>query len=527
MKLYHLRKIRIIVSLLFFIALLFLFLGIGIKPLHALGEGLLRLQFFPSVLRFMALFFSVTALGFVLILVLTWLFGRVYCSSICPLGTFQDIVIAIARLFKSKKGRRFHYTSNRKRILRYGILAATIIFWIFGSMLFINLLDPFSNFGKLSTSLFQPAYIWLNNTLAFTLESMDVHVLTPQTMHTLPGDVLLVSGIIFLTITTMAAWRGRLFCNTLCPVGSILGLVSSRSLYRIRFRDEACTFCKRCERVCKAECLDSKTKEVDQSRCISCFNCFTACPNQGLYYANAYAASEKQNNTPKAENANKRRHFLLGFAGGILSLPILKKTIKAQGRSEPGMIPIDTQRPVSPPGSISHNHFTAHCIACYRCVGACPTKVIVPAFFDFGLEGFMQPKLDFHKNYCNYDCNDCTKVCPTGAITSQSIEDKKLIKMGEVHFQVESCIVTVDRTDCGACSEHCPTKAVQMVPYDDGLFIPEITPELCVGCGACEYACPTTPYKAIYVDGLPVHTKATPIEETNGPREDDSDDFPF
>ncbi len=544
MKQIHLRKIRILVSLLFFISLLFLFLGIQLLPFSTLEDFLLRLQFLPSVLRFMALFFSVTAMGFVLIIILSLLFGRIYCSSICPLGTLQDIIIAITRFLKPKKKRRFHFKTKRKRIFRYSILGLTLIFWLSGSLFLVNLLDPFSNFGKISASLFQPAYVWVHNNLVFALGRFDIFLFAPQNLHGLPLDVILVSAGVLITVFAMAAWRGRLFCNTLCPVGSILGIAAAKPFFRISFSDEACTGCKRCEWVCKAECLDSRNRKVDYSRCINCFNCFASCPNGGIGYVLATRSTTKQQAEQAAAHpAAGRRQFFSNVAYGLLSLPLLSKAANAQhgqGRrrrqqqlanlvpaSKPGMIPIDVQYPTTPPGSISHEHFTTHCIACYLCVSACPTKVIVPSFYTYGLKGFMQPTLDFHRSFCNYDCVKCTEVCPTGAITRQTPEEKRLIQIGVVRFLVESCVVTVDRTDCGACAEHCPTQAVRMVPWQDGLFIPEIIPSLCVGCGACEYACPTEPYKAIYVHGRTMHRQARIIEDDRGPREDEIDDFPF
>ncbi len=561
MRQVHLRKIRIIVSVVFFASLLFLFLGINLKPFQALENLLLRLQFLPSLLRFMAIFFSITTLGFVLISLLTVLFGRVYCSSICPLGTFQDFIIAGARIVKPRKSRRFHFSANRKRIFRYSILLITVVFWISGSLFLVNLLDPFSNFGKITVSLLKPAYLWLHNSLVFSLEGFDVFILSPLTMHALPTEVVMVSAGIFLSVLLMAFWKGRLFCNTLCPVGSILSLMSSKPVFRIAFNHEACTGCKRCEWVCKAECLNSNIRQVDHSRCINCFNCFASCPNGGINYVPPTLASHKKKQktspldkrntktpssdkeTAKPKNAHKRQ-FLLNITGGLLSIPLLTGKALAQcaggGRrrrqqqlenlvpaSQPGIIPIDVQYPATPPGSISHEHFSKHCIACYLCVSACPTKVIVPSFYTYGLKGFMQPTLDFRRSFCNYDCVACTEVCPTGAITKQTPEQKRVIQIGVVRFLVESCVVTVDRTDCGACSEHCPTKAVQMVRWQDGLFIPEITPSLCIGCGACEFACPTEPYKAIYVHGRTVHRTARAIDHRQGPREDETDDFPF
>jgi ferredoxin len=523
MKLRHLKSIRVAVSLIIFLFLLLVFLGITATVVESVSRVFLRLQLFPSFMRFLALFFSVSALGFVFVLLLTFLFGRVYCSSICPLGTLQDIFIRVSRRFRKKKKRKFVYSSNRNLWMRYGILSATILLWVFGSLFLLNLLDPYSNFGKISVSFFQPVFIWLNNQTAFLLESMDIYAVRPMEVKTLPLYVGMVSGAILLTLVIMTAWRGRLFCNTLCPAGSTLGLIASRSLYRLTFKDEACTLCGKCERACKAECLNSKTKIIDHGRCVSCFNCLTACSNEGLHYQ-PYPVFESKKTA--ANDITGKRQFLLTLGAGILSAPLLQRKSRAQGASEPGMIPTGTEYPIIPPGAISYDHFTKNCIACYLCVSACPKNVIVPSFFDFGMEGFMQPKLDYHKSFCNFDCVKCTEVCPTGAITRQTMEQKQVIQIGVARFMVESCIVTVDRTDCGACSEHCPTKAVQMVPYE-GLFLPEVEPDLCVGCGACEYACPTEPYKAIYVESNLVHKESIPIEESEGPQQVEQDDFPF
>ena len=86
-----------------------------------------------------------------------------------------------------------------------------------------------------------------------------------------------------------------------------------------------------------------------------------------------------------------------------------------------------------------------------------------------------------------------------------TLEDKKLTQMGKVHFIIKNCVVYTDETSCGSCAEHCPTQAVRMVPYKDGLTIPETHHSTCIGCGACEHVCPAKPNKAIYVDGNPVH----------------------
>jgi len=527
MQLKHLKTLRVIVSLFIFSILLLFFLNVHNQWIDNVSVVFLRLQLFPSFLRLLAVAFSVASMGFVLVLLLTFLFGRVYCSSICPLGTLQDIIINLSRRFRKRSKSRFVFNPRKKQVFRYSVLAATIVFWLFGSLFLVNLLDPFSNFGKISVTLIQPVFSRINNWFAFLLQGMDIFAVSPMLPQSLPVNVVLVSTAIFATIFIMSIMRGRFFCNTLCPAGSILSLISGKSVYRIAFNSQSCTLCRKCEFACKAECIDSKRKIVDHARCVSCFNCFSSCSNNGLYFENAFAVKRTQTDALPADGVQKR-NFLLTVSAGLLSAPLFRNNmLVAAETGKPGMIPVESQLPVIPPGSISYDHFTGKCIACYLCVGACPTNVIVPSFFDYGLEGFMQPKLDFHKSFCNFDCVRCSEVCPTGAIGKLDLETKQTEQIGIVKFMYESCVVTVDRTDCGACSEHCPTKAVTMIPYN-GLFLPEVDPDLCIGCGACEFACPTEPYKAIYVESNRIHQKAKAIEtDHEGPRDHDQDEFPF
>jgi ferredoxin len=124
--------------------------------------------------------------------------------------------------------------------------------------------------------------------------------------------------------------------------------------------------------------------------------------------------------------------------------------------------------------------------------------------------------------------NDRVMVCPTGAILPVSIEEKQLTQLGKAVFVKENCVVYTDGTDCGACSEHCPTKAVNMVPYEGNLLIPEVDQNICIGCGACEYPCPLdAPHKAIYVNGNAIHQAAEKPEEEEQTTAPVEDDFPF
>ena len=141
----------------------------------------------------------------------------------------------------------------------------------------------------------------------------------------------------------------------------------------------------------------------------------------------------------------------------------------------------------------------------------------------------MQPLMNYKIGFCNYDCVVCGDVCPTGAITNQFIDNKKLIQLGVAKFVKENCIVYSQGTDCGACAEHCPTKAVKMVlDIEVNKKAPVINEEICIGCGACEYACPTKPYKSIYIESNPIHKLAQkPKEEELKEKVDLKEEFPF
>ncbi len=530
MKQKHLKTIRIIVSLIFLLLIGFMFIDFKQLLPQKLIDAALYLQFVPSVLKFIQVF-SISALGFLFIILLSLLFGRVYCSSICPLGTLQDVISFIGKKFKKSK-RKYKY-SRPKNILRYSILGITVISFIAGTILIVNLLDPYSNFGRIFSDFLQPAYIKANNILAGILNKRDIYTLQPQDIIP-PNWYTLIYPVIFVIfLFWLSFWHGRLYCNTVCPVGTLLGLLSKYSMLKIKFDKEKCTICGKCSNVCKSSCIQLKGQKVDFSRCVACYNCINTCPEDAIRYQfnwkkNQQPTIQKQENS---SNTNSKRDFInksLLFVAGIVGL---SKLINAQHADvevkEPSTIPEDKKYPISPPGSLSLQHFNHYCTGCHLCVSACPTKVLQVSLFEYGTQGLLQPHMDYHANFCNYECKVCTEVCPTGAIMPQRLDDKKKIQIGVVIFEKENCVVYTENTACGACSEHCPTKAVRMVPYKDGITIPETDQDLCIGCGACEYICPTRPYRAIYVDGNKVHQQAKEPVQEELEQPDTEEKFPF
>lgn len=504
-----LKKIRLIFAVLLGAVITFYFLDFA--GLTAGWPNLARIQFIPALL-------SGSILVLMVLLLLTLLFGRIYCSVICPMGIFQDVMAWIARKINRKK--TYSY-SREKRLLRYGILGITGIVFLVGGSILLSLLDPYSAFGRMVVNVFRPVYSAANNLSAWIFNSFGNYTFYHTDIYVLSMASLLVGIITFCGIGWLAWKYGRTWCNTVCPVGTLLGFLSRYSLWRIRIDTDTCISCGLCERQCKAGCIDSKAKKVDYSRCIDCYNCLSACHKHSIKYRFAW---KKRQNMPVKPADFSKRQFLATI--GALSV-LLPDKVLAQGKTAiKNNKPWQKKHPLSPPGSQSAEHLLQHCTACHLCVTKCPSHVLKPAFMDYGLGGMMQPKMDFSHGFCNFDCTVCTDVCPNGALLPLTKEEKHKLQMGKVVFVRENCIVNTDETSCGACSEHCPTQAVSMIPYKNGLTIPSVNPDICVGCGGCEYVCPVRPFRAIYIEGNPVHQAAKPFKEAEK-KEVILDDFGF
>lgn len=534
MKLHHLKPIRVCIALAFFLPTVFLFLDLWNTGVRSVAREVLFLQFVPSMLKFLN-HAAIGAAGFLVILILTLLFGRVYCSTVCPLGTVQDLISRVSRRKpasrgKQQKRRRFSF-SRPNTMLRHTIFSLTLMMFLAGSGLLLNLFDPFSSFGRLLSNLLRPVVIAMNNLGAHLAEGVGNHTLYRMQWPAVAPVSVGVALITLFLVVWLASRHGRLYCNTLCPVGTLLGLVSKVSLFRISIDKDTCKGCGLCEAVCKAGCIDLTRARIDTSRCVACCNCLSVCPEQAVTIRTGWKSDRRD------QPEHGRRDFILAAATAAGFNRLLgPRTAAGQtgppAQSLPTTIPEQRTSPLSPPGSESIMRFTSTCTACHLCVAACPSRVLVPSFFSYGLAGMMQPRMDFQSGHCNYDCTACTQVCPSGAIRPLSKEMKQRTQVGVAKFIRENCVVFTDKTNCGACSEHCPTKAVHMVPYLNSagrkLVIPKVNETICVGCGGCEHACPTKPYKAIYVDGNPIHkTAEKPVEEAVDQKTDTEKEFPF
>ena len=518
-----LRKIRTFLAAVLFVLITLLFLDFT-GTLHQWLSWLAKVQFLPAVM-------ALNMVVVVVLLVLTLIFGRIYCSIICPLGVFQDVLARIRR-----KKNKYSY-SKEVKWLRYPVLVVFIIAAVAGIGSLFQLLAPYSAYGRIATMIFQTVWKAGNNILALIAERADSYAFyTVDTwIRSLP---VLIIAAVTLVVLFVLAWRGgRTYCNTICPVGTILSFFARFSWLKIHFDADKCKNCSMCSKNCKAACIDYKSHTVDYSRCVVCGNCIDSCKFGALNYSGkrlevrGERIPQAQNNpqqnisltshlipadaptrslSPLTSEGTSRRSFLLAsamVAGAAMAQKKEKLMDGGLAELEDKVAPA-RQTPLTPPGSLSFQHFAQHCTGCQLCVSECPNEVLRPSS---DLMHLMLPVMSYEHGHCRPECTRCSEVCPAGAIVKVDKDEKSSIQIGHAVWIKKNCVPITDEVECGNCARHCPTGAIEMVPLDENdeesPMIPAINEAACIGCGACEYVCPSRPFSAIYVEGHEVHKK--------------------
>lgn len=444
-----LKVIRIIIA-----ALMLL----GITALLLDATGMLRhwLWWMPKV-QLLPAILAGNFLWVIAVLVGTAVVGRCYCAAVCPMGVFQDIFIWLHKLLFGKK-RPYRYRKPQNW-LRYTVLVAFVVLMVLGLNGIAVLIAPYSAYARMVTNIHGTGMV-----------------------HWIAIATLCCLGV-------MSFCWGRLWCNTLCPVGSLLSLVSRYRLIGIRIDADKCAGCRKCEQGCRAMCIDIDNKTVDHSRCVDCMNCLNVCKVGAI----SFGRTRKAKNGKPVDGS--RRKFVATSVAVGAAMAVQAQEQKMDGGLAAIMdksVP-ERKTPLKPFGARSLKNFSQRCTACQLCVSQCPEKVLRPSTKPATL---MQPEMNYTDGYCRMACTRCSEVCPAGAILPISKEEKTAISIGVAVVLKENCI------SCGTCARHCPSAAISMV---DGY--PAVNEARCLGCGACEYYCPARPMTAIYVEGREIHTE--------------------
>ena len=459
MKTRTLKALRIVFAVLFWTGLTLLLAGV-VLPLGWMA----KLQLLPAILAGNVVVLAVLAL-------LTILFGRIYCSVICPLGVLQDGISHIGA--KTRKKKPFHF---RKELawLRNGVWTLTLVALLADIQLVVALIAPYSAYGRMVRSVVDPSW-----------------------------PLALIAGLSFVLIGTLAFFFGRQgWCNSVCPVGTTLGIFSRFAVFMPVIDKDKCKNCRACEHKCKASCIDIEDHSIDYSRCVSCYDCLGECKFDAIHFGNSWKRPASSKPEPETKADSGRRAFLAGtllLAGGGIA--------KAQKKVDGGFAAVldktspERDVPLTPPGSKSVEDFYSRCTACQLCVSACPNKVLRPSTEP---ERLMQPEMGYENGFCRPECTKCGELCPSGAILPVSREEKTQYHIGTARVDRTLC-VSLSGTHCGNCARHCPSGAIRMVKDEDGHLIPVVNEELCTGCGACEFLCPARPLSAITVNGRHSH----------------------
>ena len=273
----NLRRLRILLAAFSLLALTAVFLDFTGTAAAWFGWTV-KLQFWPSVL-------ALSLASIVAILACTLLFGRVYCSVVCPLGIFQDLLIFLRRLF----GFRFsaEAEASKVRVLRESLRGGFAAIFLGGGFLGLHFqwLEPYAIYGRAASVLLAPLVRLGNNELAEWAERHAsyafhaVEVVMPAT------SVIMVSAGALALIAVLAVWRGRLWCNAVCPMGTLLGYASKVSLTKPKIDAAKCVKCGLCARACKAHAIDVANGTIDRSKCVACFDCGAACGKGALTWS--------------------------------------------------------------------------------------------------------------------------------------------------------------------------------------------------------------------------------------------------
>ncbi|MBN1165054.1 MAG: 4Fe-4S dicluster domain-containing protein [Candidatus Krumholzibacteriota bacterium] len=506
------KNLRRLSQILFLILFLILFIQTEYKGNDQLGLPVkLFLDFDPLIALSALLAAHTVRVIFLLSLItilLTVLLGRVFCGWICPLGTLNTFFSYFKMRSAGPKadGAPFAPLRRIKYFILIFILVAALLGWNSAGFL-----DPISlTIRSLALGYNPAANLMVRSAFEFIV-SLGIPGLSSSLdslYSSLTGVILAFEqpvfrqmipiALIFTAILALNFLSPRFWCRYLCPLGALLGLLGTKQpLARVDVNDKKCIACRRCNQACQGEATPFPAGKWASRECLACFNCRDICP------AAAVSIHPTREKTGRGNVDLQRRWLLACGLGAVVSVPLVKLGGGPQ-RQNPELI--------RPPGALGEDEFLRTCVKCGECMKVCLTNGLQPTFAQAGLEGFWTPLLVPRLGYCEYNCNLCSQVCPTGAIQKITLEEKQNIRIGLAMFDRNRCIPYALGRNCGVCEEHCPAPGKAIKFHEEEardergekftLKKPFVDPHLCIGCGICENKCPFVDIPAVRVTSI-------------------------
>jgi polyferredoxin len=511
----RLTRVRVLSQVLFFGLFLFAVWATWTSRLGGYPvSALLELDPLVMLSTLLATGYVYKLLGWGLIIIaITLLFGRVFCNWICPYGTLHQF---IGWLFDNRPAHK-RIAQNRyhpAQFLKYSILIVFLLMSAMGALQ-IGLLDPIVMMYRAMATVFAPIADSALGRVGAATEGLGASGTWLDTLKFAPGvehRIFVGSfwiGVIFLFFVLMNLWQPRFFCRFVCPLGALLGIIASKSVFRINRIVEKCTDCDLC--LSRCEGASDPQAQVRQAECFACMNCIDDCPENALEFT---ALRQDRNQVLPYPDLSRRKIVFAG-ALGLVAAPALRNNGRVNDENF-------SAKMIRPPGSVDESEFLERCIKCDQCINVCPTNVLQPATLkEGGIEAIWTPVMNFHIAHCQLKCTLCSEVCPTGAIRKIEVAEKLgegpyreqgPVRLGTAFVDTTRCLPWANQVPCVVCEEVCPVAPKAIQTYDEEtkdvfgkmvvLYKPFIVPDLCIGCGICEAECPVQDQPAVYVTAV-------------------------